>query len=243
MKILIASPTYDGSVRREYMRSVMVMTDYFRQAGIEWDLRMESATLLHVMRSVMASKALLDGDITHILFVDTDMGFGASAVKKLIAAKRDVIGCACPYRTIPLHLQVGGGERTLRQAISEALPYAIRFREGQDIAINDGVCEVQSIGTGILLVSTAALAQMKDKVGQYQNHFPYDQWFRHPHYFGFFEPVVVDGRHLGEDYSFCRRWTEDCGGKIYAVVDEEIMHVGSLPVLGRYLDRIKSGKT
>ena len=82
MKILIASPTYDGSVRKEYMRSVMVLTDFLNQSGVLWEMMVEPSSMLHVMRSVMASKALMDPQITHILFVDTDMGFSASAVKK-----------------------------------------------------------------------------------------------------------------------------------------------------------------
>lgn len=242
MKILVASPTYDGSVRKEYMRAIMVLTDYFRQAGIEWDLRLENGTLLHVMRSVMASSAMMDEATTHLLFVDTDMGFSVNAVKKLIAAKRDVIGCAYPYRTIPLHEEVRDAGRPLRQVLSEMVPYAVRLSPASEVTVRRGICEVQAIGTGLLLISTEALRTMSGKVGRYRNHFPYDQWHKHDEYLGFFDPVVLDGRHLGEDYSFCHRWTHDCGGRIHAVVDEEIMHMGPMPVLGRYLDRIKAGR-
>jgi hypothetical protein len=54
--------------------------------------------------------------------------------------------------------------------------------------------------------------------------------------------LVVDGQYLGEDYSFCKRWIEVCGGQIYAVVDQEIFHVGPMPVIGRYVDKLKAGK-
>ncbi|HVZ46616.1 MAG TPA: hypothetical protein VHA82_22615 [Ramlibacter sp.] len=241
-KILIASPSYDGNVRKEFMRSIMVLTDYFRHAGIEWDMRIEQASLLHVMRSVMASKALLDEGTTHLLFIDTDMEFSVSAIRKLIAAGKDVIGCASPYRTIPLHEPVKEAGKTFRQAISQAVPYAVRLLPGTALTVERGICEVASIGTGIVLISTEALGRMRDSgaVGRYQAHFPYTQWFGHENYFGFFEPVVVDGTYLGEDYSFCRRWSERCGGKVYAVVDEEIGHYGPMPVLGRYLDQVRA---
>jgi hypothetical protein len=246
MKILIASPSYDGSVRKEYMQSVMALTDYFRQAGIAWEIMLEPATLLHVMRSVMASKVLLDDTFTHLLFVDTDMGFAVAAVQKLIEAKKDVIGCAYPYRTIPLHETITHKEgQTFRQAISEAVPYNIKFPPGtKTLDIKNGMCEVISIGTGLLLVSRVALQTLKDapSVGKFRTSFPYTQWYSGSHYHGFFDHVLVDEAYMSEDYSFCHRWINECQGKIYAVVDHEIMHVGPVPVLGRYVDRLKSGR-
>jgi hypothetical protein len=245
MKILIASPSYDGSVRKEYMQSVMALTDYFRQTGIAWDIMLEPATLLHVMRSVMASKVLLDDTFTHVLFVDTDMGFAVAAVQKLIDARQDVIGCAYPYRTIPLHETLKKEGQTFRQAISEAAPYSIKFPPGtKTLDIKNGMCEVISIGTGLLMISRQALQTLQEapSVGKFRTGFPYTQWYSGSHYYGFFDHVLVDEAYLSEDYSFCYRWINECQGKIYAVVDHEIMHVGPIPVLGRYVDRLKAGK-
>ena len=245
MKILIASPTYDGAVRIEYMKSVMALTDYLSKSGIEWEMLVEPSTLLHVMRSVMASKAMMDGGYTHMLFVDTDMGFPVSAVRKLIAADKEVIGCAYPYRTVPLHEEIPSGPKTFRAAISEVVPYAVRLRAGQKkLDVKGGICEVASIGTGLLLISVVALKKMvaAGAAKTYGCHFPYSQWHKHETYHGFFEHLVVDGQYIGEDYSFCKRWVDDCGGQIYAVIDQEIFHVGPLPVVGRYMDRLRAGK-
>lgn len=246
MKILIASPTYDGSVRMEYMRAIMQVTDYFRQAGIAWDIVLEPATLLHVARSVMASKVLLDEETTHLLFVDTDMGFSVEAVRKLIDSNKDVVGCAYPYRTIPLHDAVPVKEgQTFRQAISESVPYAVRFAPGASkVDVVNGICEVAGIGTGLLLVSRKALEMLRDTpgMGRFKVGFPYTQWYSGTHYWGFFDYLVQNEAYVGEDYSFCHRWTHDCKGKIFAVVDREVMHVGPVPVMGRYLERLKTGK-
>jgi hypothetical protein len=172
------------------------------------------------------------------------MCFAVATVQKLIEARKDVIGCAYPYRTIPLHESVGQAGQTLRQSISEAVPYSIKFPPGtQSLDIRNGVCEVLSIGAGLLLIAREALQTLKDapSVGRFRTGFPYTQWYSGSHYYGFFDHVLVDEAHLSEDYSFCHRWTTDCKGKIYAVVDQEIMHVGPVPVLGRYVDRLKTG--
>ena len=243
-KVLIASPSYDGNVRIEFVHSVVAVMDYLRDNEIEFEFLVKTGTMLQVLRSVMASKALFDASFTHLLFVDTDMGFNAGVVKRLIDADVDVIGCAYPYRTIPLHEPVSADGDSFRKAISQVVPYAVTLKRGADLKVVNGVCEVQSIGTGLLLISKKTLETMsaQGRVGSYKSGFPYDQWYSGSNYYGFFEHLKVDGTFLGEDYSFCYRWVNYCGGKIFALVDEEIMHVGSLPVLGRFLDRLKAGK-
>jgi len=245
MRILIASPTYDGTVRKEYMRSIMAATAWLDSRGIGWEWLIESSTILSVMRSVMASKALMDGGFTHILFVDTDMGFAVSAVRKLVEADKPVVGCAYPYRTVPLHDAVEGPHASIRSLISQAAPYAVTLREGvSNLVVSNGLCEAASIGTGLLLICTEALASMvaKRAVEDFRTTFPYTQWHHHEIYQGFFHHLTLDGALVGEDYSFCHRWRLECGGTIHAIVDEEIFHIGPLPVIGRYVDRLKAGK-
>lgn len=245
MKILIATPTYDGSVRKEYMRSIMAATAWMNDSGISWELLVEPATVLSVMRSVMASKALMDDGFTHLLFVDADMAFTVNAVRKLVEAKKPVVGCAYPYRTIPLDDAVEGPQTSIRALVSRSVPYAVGFPpELTSLTVTDGMCEVNHIGTGLLLISTEALAEMVrlEAVEPFRVTFPYSQWCKHPQYHGFFHHVTLDDVILGEDYSFCHLWRTQCQGTIFAVVDEEIFHIGPLPVIGRYLDRLKTGK-
>jgi len=244
VKILIASPTYDGCVRREYMRSVMELTHDFEKRNIAWSLLIEPATLLHTMRNVMASQALLDPDCTHLLFIDCDLEFSTKSIHKLIAAQRDVIGCAYPYRTIPLHLPTPTSDQPLRRTISALVPYALQFPRGTtQVDVQSGICNVLSIGTGLLLIQRTALERLAklSSVKRFRTGFPYNQWYHADRYYGFFNHLEIDGQELGEDYSFCHRWIHDCDGTIQALVDEEVAHIGPLPVLGCYADRLRSG--
>ena len=52
-------------------------------------------------------------------------------------------------------------------------------------------------------------------------------------YYGKHNPET--GVFLGEDYAFCKRWT-DLGGKIYANVDAYITHYGTHGFRGRFID-------
>jgi hypothetical protein len=245
-KILIASPTYNGDVRIEYMRSIIDLLARLRGRDTECSLLTEKATILHTMRSVMASEALADASFTHLLFVDTDMGFRPEAVLRLIDRDVPFAGVAYPYRTVPLHEKLPADLEgtTLRTFTSQLVPYAVTFPPGQkQVQIERGFCKVSTIGTGLMLIRRDVLVRMSEEgsLRRYITGFPYNQWHKQTQYWGFFDPLEENGMQFGEDYSFCRRWVQGCGGDILALVDEEISHIGPLPVLGRYIDKLKTG--
>ena len=61
-----------------------------------------------------------------------------------------------------------------------------------------------------------------------------------PNYYNFFDTVHDENTqtYMGEDYGFCKLWT-DIGGKIYALTDKYIMHVGEHQYIGRYMDEFE----
>ncbi len=42
-------------------------------------------------------------------------------------------------------------------------------------------------------------------------------------------------RYLSEDYAFCHRWTQGCGGSIWMDVDSVVSHQGSYSYRGSFL--------
>jgi hypothetical protein len=57
-----------------------------------------------------------------------------------------------------------------------------------------------------------------------------------------FESLVDQrGIYVGEDVSFCHRWREGCGGEIWSVVTETIVHKGADTFVGRYLTKLEHG--
>ena len=47
--------------------------------------------------------------------------------------------------------------------------------------------------------------------------------------------------YVGEDMAFCLRWVEGCGGEIWSVVTETILHVGTDRFVGRFLTKLEHG--
>ena len=58
-----------------------------------------------------------------------------------------------------------------------------------------------------------------------------------PNYFNFFDTYwsPKDKTYLGEDFFFCKLWTS-INQKIYALVDEEISHIGEHHYTGKVKD-------
>ena len=52
-----------------------------------------------------------------------------------------------------------------------------------------------------------------------------------------------NGMFASEDVSFCRRWTEGCGGEIWVDVKDEIGHMGQILVRSALLNRLLSSTT
>ena len=58
-----------------------------------------------------------------------------------------------------------------------------------------------------------------------------------------FEPMPDEhGLYCGEDTAFCRRWVEGCGGEIWSVVTETIVHVGTEKFVGNFLTKLQHGR-
>lgn len=51
-----------------------------------------------------------------------------------------------------------------------------------------------------------------------------------------------NGIYCGEDAAFCRRWVEGCGGEIWSVVTENILHVGQERFVGNFMAKLQHGR-
>jgi hypothetical protein len=157
---------------------------------------------------------------------------------KLIDADQEVIGCAYPHRKLPMLEQLGDvpEKESLQEWLSRHMGYSIRTAQKE---VTNGIIEVSHIGCGLLLIAKKALNKLVNSVTKYD----FDgevTWFSRGNYYGFFDYMQIGNLSVTEDYAFCQRW-RDVGGKVYALVSEEITHVGDIAVQGRYADRLESG--
>lgn len=105
-------------------------------------------SILPRSRTTLVRQAL-QGDYSHILFIDSDMTFPADLLQRLLDRDKAVIACNCPVKALPSSptARLKGGER------GEPL-----FSVPDDL----GIRQVWRVGTGIMLVRTSIFRQLSE---------------------------------------------------------------------------------
>ena len=245
MRILIGTPAYGYQVTAEYHASVLRAALHLARTRPE--ITIESKTIglsiLAVSRNILAN-LVLQGDYTHLLFIDADMGFDAGLIEKMIDFGEPVVGCLPPSRKRNLSRIVDAAARGAPrdQALDAGLDYIGQpALEGGRPQVRGDFLKAEVAGTGIMLIRREALEEMRRRCP--------DLWSDDPGgmYQGIglkgvlqaFDPYrMANGLYTGEDVAFVRRWIERCGGEVWACWNARIVHVGREQVVGNYADRL-----
>jgi hypothetical protein len=242
LKLLIGLPTARAQM---FTATVFSLTSTIRaliEAGVSYDLCNVDGCEVAAARNSIASFCQAHPAYSHLLFIDDDMGFDGETALSLLRAGRDVVGVICPRRKLDLEAVHGAAARgaSLSQASAMGLSFIAPLTD-PPAPVRDGVVELAAIGMGVTLIRREVLDVMvakgaapprrpahgRDTLGQERIH-------------GFFEPMLDEAENwmLSEDISFCRRWREQCGGRIHGLTHERIAHVGRYDFEGRYIDRL-----
>ena len=93
MKLLIAIPTME-SVPVVFLRSLLGLQAKLIKDGVDFEIRIESGTLIYLARDRLASRAINHG-FTHVLWLDSDMVFHSNIFEDLsFSGKSFVTGIA-----------------------------------------------------------------------------------------------------------------------------------------------------
>jgi hypothetical protein len=155
----------------------------------------------------------LASDCTHLLFIDSDLGFTPQDIVRITSHNEHVVGGIYPLKTEGALQWCGNGS-------VEDAPTVVR---------EDGLQEVRFIGTGFLCISRDAfvkiIAHDHDGLCVYESDSP-----GHRSEFDFWRVGVRPTadkrrRYLSEDWYFCQRWLE-LGGKVFADTRVILRHEG-----------------
>lgn len=256
MKILIATPAYGSVVYSVYHDAVLKTVAFFNAnfPGIEFESHIMSISMVTTARNLFASRVLNDPSFTHLLFIDADMGFQPSLIARMLSLQRPVVGIIAPQRKLDFESYHLARAKTDRPALARVIANeyvsgdALLTQPGSDgkpkITVTDGFVRVTHCGTGIMLIERGVLEAMRDRYPAL--HVPAGN--ERIRKMGVAEGGVLlqcfnpandqYGIALGEDVSFCLRWSSDMGGEIWANVDEPIVHVGQENHTGHFLTKL-----
>jgi hypothetical protein len=242
-RVMIAMPT-TGTVKTATVGSLFEAVGALSAAGAQVTFRTKESADIARSRNHLASLALQEG-ATHLLFVDSDMTFSPDVIRRLFEADRPLVGAICPKRHIDLARLVDLARTSspalpAQAVISRALDFVVRWPKGAaSLEVQpDGLCRVRAVGMAMTLITADLLRAMIEAGAAVPRpvNFPGESLLS----WGFFDQMEDEnGNVLSEDMSFCARWTDQCGGAVWALATADVGHIGDLvhrgSVLAHYL--------
>lgn len=217
-KPFIALPCYGGQITESFFISMLRSVATFNRLGLDMiiDTIVNESLIPRGRNSLVAKMMVSDGDPTHIIFIDVDIGFDETSIIKLLLADKDIVGGLYPKKNLPIDYVVNG------------IPGATR--EGPLLKVRD-------IGTGFMCIKRSVIEKMMKNYSdlKYKTNIGLDprcDEFTYALFDSMIDPVSKD--YLSEDYTFCKRWIE-MGGDIWADTSIVLDHSGHYKFQGRGL--------
>ncbi len=239
---LILTPCYGGMVTSEYTTSALKLAAAMVADGMQGKIRLwPGSSLITRTRNEGLVNFLSDPNLTHVVWIDADIGFEAKAVFRLLLANKDVIAGAYPQKhfwTVP---QDVSAKLTPRERAAAQLRYPVNGArpDGSMLPLEvdeDGLLEVAEAPTGFMCIKRSVFDKMMEAYPdlKYVPDGPADPRNR-DYYYRFFDVMVEreTNRYLSEDFAFCRRW-RDIGGTVFIDTTARLSHVGTYAYNGDF---------
>lgn len=200
--VVFAIPMYGGQCFESIVSGLISWSNLAAQYQIDWSIMtLANESLISRGRNTLVAKFLVDHpDASHLMFIDSDIGFEPEQVLLLLNNKKDICGGLYPMKSLPLRWCANGvdGATTV-----------------------NGLEEVRTTGTGFMLIKKSVFEKMNQhpSVVAYKNDIGLDPKYD-SHMKTYFNCEVRDDRYLSEDWLFCDNWRQ-LGGQIF--VDKRIL--------------------
>lgn len=214
--VLLATPSYNGTVKAPYLRAFGLSMHALRDAGIAAD----HCTLNYDCHVDDARNALLRHFMTtpcsDLVFLDADVSWLAEELVALIGYDADVVAGVYPKKGDDEHWPV------FEQAGQE-----LRARE-------DGLVEVPGAPTGFMRIRRHVVEKLI-AANKHRSFRGQAEREGAPLYTIVFERTYEDGHRWSGDYAFCRAWKK-LGGKVHVAPEMCFGHTGETEWAGCLAD-------
>lgn len=255
--ILIGTPSYGDHLATNYVSSILRLKELFeqRQPRVGVDFFFFSHAMVTYARNVFASRMLENPQYTHLLMIDSDMGFPTDLITNMLAFDKPIVATVYPKRTVDpqniiTHARAMTEDTPEQRKRALAMSYEfvgeselLLIGEGAEkrLDVQNGFVRARAAGTGIMLIKRHVfedmLARFPELIG---SHVPGGATTLTKMYFQPFNEYTFNGVVLSEDLSFCHRWTTEMGGELWAQIGLEISHLGHALHSASYIDKLLS---
>lgn len=233
---MFAMPCYDQMITEPTFMSMMKTTMMFKEIGLKFSIATTSDSLINRARNQLVAKFLANPEMTHIMFIDVDLGFSPEDILKLLWHDKEVITGSYPIKDIRWDKVCEDAKKGVPS--SELLGRSMRFvvnpvkdATNLNLTVDKGAIKIHDAGTGFMLIKRSAFMKLieaypelkyNDDTGSLNEE--ERKWS-----YAFFNSYVEEGsgRFLSEDYGFCRYW-QKINGDVWVDPSFDLTHLGRL---------------
>lgn len=259
-KLFIATPMYGGQCHGMYTKSSIELAKMLNIYGIENRFfYLFNESLITRARNYCADE-FMRSDYTHLLFIDSDIGFDPSDVITLLAladetdenpeTRKDIICGAYPKKTIAWEKI----KRAVDKGFADENPgnlekyvgdYVFNPAGDQDEIRIDQPVPVLEGGTGFMMIQRSAFEKFATTYPDYSylpDHVRTKNFDGSREIMMYFQALIdpKSKRYLSEDYMFCQ-WMRDADIKTWLCPWIKLLHTGSYTFGGSLADLAQLG--
>lgn len=208
-KIMTATPIYDAMVHAGFCGSLLRSQAALHRQGIELGWGRVLGLSARGGRNALVAEFLSRPELTHIMWIDSDLEWPPHAVGKLLAHDLPVVAglyCAKAPERRWFFIPPANGDQVHPRA--------------------DGLFQVDGVAGGFVLVKREVFVEMTEAYPErhLRNSHEVPEHLL-PWLFDFHPEEIVDGVVQSEDYGFGRLWRA-IGGEIWVDPSIQLMHHG-----------------
>ena len=245
-KIMICTPVH-SEVSIHYCQSVLMFQQECMLRNILVSFTLLKSSLVQQGRNLCVADFLNHKDgYTDLLFIDSDIDFQAKTIFKMLEYDKDVIACPYPLKSLNW---ANLWERMKIQKFEDqddmmkgGYTFPVKMDNPGNIVVENGICEVTHAPTGCMLIKRSVIEKMIDHYPELEINQPTflnGNEVKKKNFYNLFECIhdPKTKQYFGEDFGFCKRWTE-MGGKIFIYIMDYITHTGEYQYCGRFWDEL-----
>lgn len=226
---------YGGMCHGSYAASLARLVSVFinAQVPVDFGFAMNHSLVTRARDSLVHD--FLQSRCTHLMFIDSDIGFHAEDILLMLAVDRDIVCGVYPRK------EIDWGQ--VAEAVRRGVPTAqlhehtgalvVNTLDGAAVEVSDRPVEVLNAGSGFMLVKREVFEGLADKVPSYDTGWSVmTGGGAAPKVVKQYFDTSIDPDHgdalLSEDYHFCKLARAN-GFRVWVAPWVELSHTGTYP--------------
>ena len=257
-KLFVATPMYGGQCHGMYTKSSVELAKLCQHYGIEIkNFYLFNESLITRARNYCADE-FMRSDSTHMIFIDSDIGFDPNDVLTLMALMdtedpnndKHIMCGPYPKKTIAWEkikraVDKGFADENPMELEKFVGDYVFNPAQGQKQVRLDEPVKVLEGGTGFMMITKGAFEQFNTAYPDYSyipDHVRTKNFDGSREIMMYFQALIDEKskRYLSEDYMFCQ-WMQKIGVDTWVCPWMKLMHTGSYTFGGSLSDLAQLG--